>query len=159
MPSALARRAETDGRTLATVTAWAKGRLARRWSPTWEANLEHLADLFETHGEPAYGVYNRELFRPIHRQLTEAGFPCRPVLPGTMPLSVERWGPEDHRERRMWTLVHDGEVVLGALVTRFFHDHTDFRLPLPPMIEGLPESDHDAIRALVIEDPAGWPTV
>jgi hypothetical protein len=153
------RLAETEGRTLRTVTTWTKDRLARTWSPTWEANLDHLAELFDEHGEPAYGVYNRELFRPIHRQLAEAGFPCRPALPGTMQLSMEHWGAEDDRERRMWTLVHDGDVALGALVTRFFHDHTEFRLPRPPRIEGIAETDHDVIRALVAEDPEDWPTV
>ena len=56
----------------------------------------------------------------------------------------------------MWTLLLDDGTELGALVTRFFHDHTELRLPEPPTMAGLPETDHDAIRSIVTQAPERW---
>src|SRR2546421_12781067 len=113
--------------------------------------------MWEQIGEPAYGIYNRELFRPIQEALERESFACQPRLPGNRSLAEERWGPEYFRERRMWTLLVDtGGRELGALVTRFFHDHTQLRLPRPPTIKGLPETSHDRIRSLALEGPEHW---
>ncbi len=117
-----------------------------------------ISEAYQRMGEPAYGLYNRELFAPIQARLSAAGLLCKPPLPGTLPLSEEDWGPEDHRERRMWTLLHDERGTrIGAIVTRFFHDHTQLRLPEPPTAVGLSEVGHDQIRQIVVQDPTTWP--
>lgn len=158
MNTELTRHLVAEGRTLATAAEWINGQLDRSWEATWREHLPRIREVYERMGEPAYGVYNRELFAPIQRDLAAAGLRCAPSLPGTLPLSEEEWGPEEHRERRMWTLLNDEEGgPLGAVVTRFFHDHTQLRLPQPPTAFGLPEVEHDRIRAIVRQDPSTWP--
>jgi hypothetical protein len=120
MSGSLAPRLSTEGRTLDTVTAWMNDELKRTWKSTWDEHQQSINDMWERIGEPAYGLYNRELFHPIQRQLDDTGMTCSPKLPGTLPLSEEHWGGEDHRERRMWTLLFDEQRnSLGAAVTRF----------------------------------------
>lgn len=159
MSTELMRNLVAEGRTLATVADWINGQLDRRWEATWREHLPRIREVYERMGEPAYGVYNRELFAPLQRDLAATGLRCAPPLPGTLPLSEEEWGSEDHRERRMWTLVTDGAGgPLGAIVTRFFHDHTELRLPEPPTAVGLSEVEHDRIREIVLQDPSSWPS-
>jgi hypothetical protein len=157
MVATLADWLQRDGRSVATVSTWIQHRLDHDWSVVWTSRLGELHDLFDTIGEPAYGVYNRELYRPIQKALNHEGLTCKPTLPGSFALSEEEWGAEDDRERRMWTLLIDhGAEPIGSLVTRFFHDHTRLRLPRPPALEGLPDTDHDTIRAIVLGDPELW---
>lgn len=156
----LLQRLEQDGRTLATVGGWVAARVAADWSSSWQRQLPTLTDAWERIGEPAYGLYNRELFRPIQQDLETEGFRCDPALPGSMRQSEEDWGREDHRERRMWTVLVDRDgTELGALVVRFFHDHTELRLPAGPTMAALPETDHDAIREIVRQEPDTWAIV
>lgn len=141
------------------MAAWIRSRLDDVWLTSWQQQRPQLTEAWERIGEPAYGLYNRELFRPIQRELEEARLTCDPRLPGNMQLSEEDWGPEDFRERRMWTLLvdrEDGDRELGALVVRFFHDHTELRLPDKPSMEAVAETDHDVIRDIVVEDPEHW---
>jgi hypothetical protein len=156
-PVNLTERLRRDGRTADTVAAWIRARLDDDWQASWQRQLPALSEAWERIGEPAYGRYNRELFRPIQRDLQAEGLSCDPRLPGNLEYSEERWGPEDFRERRMWTLLlEDDGTALGALVVRFFHDHTELRLPDKPTMEALAESDHDTIRDIVVQDPAQW---
>ncbi len=146
------------GRNVVTVADWVAQELASSWQASWQAHLPMISEAYQRMGEPAYGLYNRELFVPIQARLAVAGLSCKPPLPGTLPLSEEDWGPEDHRERRMWTLLYDEQGrKIGAIVTRFFHDHTQLRLPEPPTAVGLSEVDHDRIRQIVVQDPSTWP--
>ena len=157
MTAHLTDRIRRDGRSVETCAAWIDEWLDARWEDVWRSQLGHLQQVWEEIGEPAYGVYNRELFRPVQSALTREAFTCRPRLPGNLSLSEEHWGPEDFRERRMWTLLVDADgTQLGALVTRFFHDHTELRLPRRPAMEGLIATDHDVIRSIVLGEPAGW---
>jgi hypothetical protein len=158
MTTALPELIGRDGRTLATVTGWIQAQLERIWEPTWSSRLPEFQHAFDTIGEPAYGMYNRELYRPLQAELDAQGFGCDPRLPGSLPLSEEWWGEENDRERRMWTLLVDRQEdrTLGALVTRFFHDHTMLRLPRPPRMESVAQTDHDVIRKLVVQEPRTW---
>lgn len=149
-----------EGRNVGVIATYVCGYLERRWQGVWEEQGPALVRAWERLGEPAYGLYNRELFRPIQAELEGEGLVCRPALPGSMASSEERWGPQDFRERRMWTVLRDheaGAVALGTLVMRFFHDHTQLRLPSPPSMIGLATTDDDAVRALVLDDAGRWP--
>ena len=161
MTTNLSERLSAEGRSLETVAAWIRDRLDASWDTAWQQHLPGITEAWERIGEPAYGMYNRELFRPIQRDLEETGLSCTPRLPGNMQLSEEDWGPEDFRERRMWTLLVDQQSdneALGALVVRFYHDHTQLRLPDKPTMEAVPETDHDVIRDIVVQDPQTWVT-
>ncbi len=158
MTTYLDQQLQRDGRSVATVADWIRRQLASTWESSWNEHLPMITDLYERCGEPAYGLYNRELFAPIQQQLVATGMICKPPLPGTLPLSEEDWGSDDHRERRMWTLLYDERrVKMGAIVTRFFHDHTELRLPEPPTVAGLTEIDHDRIREIILQDRSTWP--
>jgi len=158
MSTNLDRRLDRDGRSIAAVAGWVAQELASTWEVSWQDHLPMVSEAYQRMGEPAYGLYNRELFAPLQARLAAAGLVCKPPLPGTLPLSEEDWGPQDHRERRMWTLLHDEHgTAIGAIVTRFFHDHTQLRLPAPPTAVGLAEVNHDQIRQIVLQDPSTWP--
>lgn len=95
----------------------------------------------------------------MHHELEEQSLVCTPRLPGSMRFSEEEWGPQEYRERRMWTLLADratGEDAIGALVVRFYHDHTALRLPARPSMEAVASTDHDVIRSTVVQDPDLW---
>ena len=50
------------------------------------------------------------------------------------------------RERRMWCVVQPAQAdPIGALVIRLVHDHTQLRLPRPPGILALEQTETPAI--------------
>lgn len=144
--------------SLVSVVNWIRHQIESTWNRVWNENLPAVSDAYARIGEPAYAIYNRRLFHPIQQKLTRFTLTCDPALPGTLPLSEEEWGSEDYRERRMWTLFHDLEDdPVGSIVTRFFHDHTQLRLPEPPIVAGLYQTSHDQIRSIILQDPSTWP--
>lgn len=70
-----------------------------------------------------------------------------PEFPGHFATaSLEYWGPPEERERCLWCVVRTAEgTMLGTLVTRVFHDHTQFRIPHAPGIIPLEETETPAI--------------
>lgn len=161
MADTLAQHLAIGGRDVNTVAAWIQQQIGIDSDRSWEQNMPAIRKAWENIGDAAYGVFNRGLFDPMHDELERHDLICTPRLPGSMKLSEEEWGPEDHRERRMWTLLVDrtaGDAPLGALVVRFFHDHTELRLPALPTMVGLDETDHDRIRDTIVQDPATWDT-
>ncbi len=98
-------------------------------------------------GDRAYGIYCFNLFKPLQERLEQAEILPKPMLPGSFSQSVEQWGSWENRERRFWSLLErkDGKR-LGAIITRFYHDHTRLRLPKKPDIIALTEVDEEAIK-------------
>ena len=101
-----------------------------QWQEVFQSKLEEFQQIYATSGDPAYGAYCQALFRPLVEQLRQRGISCDPRLPGGFTQSIERWGPPQERERRFWSVLRqeDGKP-LGTIITRFFHDHTQLRLP------------------------------
>jgi hypothetical protein len=118
--------------TIHTLANYIKQYIHERCQPLLEENQEELLRVFEQAGENAYGVFSRMLCKPIQEQLTQAGFVCEPDYPG------------DFRTSSVET--REGTPV-GTLVTQFFHDHIRFRIPLPPGIQTLEETEPEAILA------------
>ena len=68
-----------------------------------------------------------------------------PSFPGTLSTSRE-WGPPEERERWMWSVVRPAQgAPVGTLVVRLVHDHTQFRIPPPPGVLAVKETEADAI--------------
>ncbi len=131
--------------TIHTLAEYIGQCIDAQWQPVWQQSQQEMQRFFDRAGEPAYGVYGRTLFRPIQEQLTHAGFLTAPSFPGTLTTSRE-WGPSEERERWMWCVVRPTHgAPIGTLVVRLAHDHTRFRLPHPPGILALEETDADAI--------------
>ena len=133
--------------TIHDWSGWIQDHLDDHWLSTWEEHLPKLRLVYETAGEPAYGLYSRRLFVPVRDALAGAGIGCRPALPGTFQLSEERWGSLACRERRLWSVLrHNDDRLLGGIVTRFFHDHTRLRVPKAPIVFAVEARDVRAIR-------------
>jgi Family of unknown function (DUF6022) len=135
--------------TIHTLASYIKQYIQEQCQPLLQENQEELLRVFSQAGEYAYGVFQRTLCRPLQEELKQAGFVCEPDYPGDFRASsVEYWGPPEERERCYWSVVKtaDGKP-LGTLVTQFFHDHTCFRIPLPPGVLTLEETETEAIIA------------
>lgn len=100
------------------------------WKDVWKQNQSELMDVHKKSGDRAYGIYCFNLFKPLQERLEQAEILPKPMLPGSFSQSVEQWGSWENRERRFWSLLErkDGKR-LGAIITRFYHDHTRLRLP------------------------------
>ncbi|MBV9227958.1 MAG: hypothetical protein JOZ18_01500, partial [Chloroflexi bacterium] len=94
------------------------------------------------------GVFSRMLFQQLREQFKQVGFVCEPDYPpgDFRSGSVEYWGPPEERERCLWSVVRTAQgTILGTIVTQVYHDHTQFRIPLPPSVLALEETETDAI--------------
>lgn len=117
----------------------------------WERNLPEVERIYEKNGDAAYGFFCRKLFEPLVADIVEAGFLPRPLLPGTFPQSEEHWGPWEDRERQFWSVIGRAkEQPLGTLVSRIFHDHTRLRLPRPPQVYLIRETDPERILEIIM---------
>jgi hypothetical protein len=141
---------ERREKTIETIASYIEHFLHEQWQLVLEQNQEELMRLYDKAGEAAYGRYAQRLFRPIHKQLTQAGFSSSPGFPGTLSTSRE-WGPLEERERWMWSVVREAAgAPIGALVVRLVHDHTQFRLPSAPSVLAVKETDADAIVQAIL---------
>ena len=129
-----------------TLASYIQQCIEEQWQQVWQQDLEELLRIFDKAGEgAAYGTYAHRLFQPVREQLKRTGFRSSPGFPGTLSTSRE-WGPPKERERWMWSVVRHGQAApLGTLVIRLVHDHTQFRLPHPPGVIAVEETDTDAI--------------
>lgn len=141
-----------EERTIQTLAGYIRQYIDEQWQSVLEQNREELLRIFDNAGEgAAYGTYAQKLFRPVQQEMKGAGFLSEPSFPGTLTTSRE-WGPQEERERWMWSVVRrtqegkEEEVELdGTLVIRFFHDHTRLRIPHPPEVLVIEETQDDAI--------------
>jgi hypothetical protein len=99
------------------------------WEMVYQQNREEMARRYGEIGDTVYGIYGARLFRPVHAQMKEEGLRATPRLPGHFNSSRE-WGPEDERERWMWSKITTAEgAAVGTIVTVFYHDHLQIRIP------------------------------
>ncbi len=131
--------------TIETLTSYIRQYIDEQWHHVLQKSQEEFQRIYDKAGEPAYGTYAQRLFRPIREQLTRAGFLSEPGFPGTLSTSLE-WGPLEERERWMWCVVRPAQgTPIGTIVIRLVHDHTRFRIPHPPGVLAVEETDADAI--------------
>jgi hypothetical protein len=137
----LSREQEITVHTLASLM----NRHSRKnWKSVLDENQQVFADAFRKLGEPAYGQFGRMLFGPVIGEMERAGFTLESEH---LASSVEYWGPPEERERCMWFVVKKDGSPLGSLVTRVFHDHTQFRIPRSPDVFALESTERDEIVA------------
>lgn len=136
---------EQRERTIHRLASYIQQYIHEQWQQVLQQSQEELVRIYDKAGEAAYGTYARRLFRPVREQLSRAGFLSEPGFPGSLSTSRE-WGPLKTRERWMWCVVKPAQgAPIGTLVIRLVHDHTRFRLPHPPGVLALEETDPDAI--------------
>lgn len=138
--------------TIQTLASYIQQCIQEQWQPMLQQGQEELLRMYDKAGEgAAYGTYAHRLFQPIQEQLKRAGFRSSPSFPGTLSTSRE-WGPPEERERWMWSVVREAAgAPIGTLVVRLVHDHTQFRLPSPPGVFAVKETDADAIVQAILQ--------
>ncbi|HXV98187.1 MAG TPA: DUF6022 family protein [Anaerolineae bacterium] len=134
-------------RDIHAIGRYIQAHIAENWQVVLETRHDKLLDAYNRAGDMAYGTYLDLLFRPVHKQLKQAGLRPKPRLPGDFDISRE-WGrlDETDQQRWMWSTIHsiEGEA-LGTIVTIVFHDHTQFRIPRQPQIIALAETSQQAV--------------
>ncbi len=146
----LAETFSLKGRTLEVVATYAQQYVDEHCQQVLQENRAALEEIYARLGDPAYASYSQALFRPLFDEIREAALICDPGLPGSFPLSREQWGPQDERERRFWCVLREENGRdLGTLVTRFFHDHTQLRIPRTPIVLPLVQTNQTAIAQMV----------
>src|SRR3954454_22319776 len=139
--STLVEALSRKGMKIETVTEYIQFYLDEHWQMVWRDHLSEIERVYAQSGDPAYGVYGRALFPPVDEELRQANLTCRPGFPGEFSSSWEQ-GPREERERRFWCVLQHGEArTIGALVTRFFHDHPQLRIPRPPVVLTVEKTD------------------
>jgi hypothetical protein len=138
---------EQSEMTIHMLTSSIQQYIHEQWQQVLQQSQEELLRIYDKAGEAAYGTYAQRLFRPVQEQLKQAGVLSEPRFPGTLSTSRE-WGPLEERERWMWSVVRRAKgAPFGTIVIRFFHDHTQFRIPYPPLVLALEETGTTAIVA------------
>lgn len=142
------------------LARYIEGHIAENWQTLIQKNSAKLLDAYDRAGDMAYGTYLTMLFRPVHRQLKQAGLRPAPQLPGDFDISRE-WGTKEQtdQQRWMWSTINSaaGEP-LGTIVTIVFHDHTQFRIPRQPQVIALPETGKEAVVAALSHCSADFKT-
>ncbi len=133
--------------TIHTLASYIRQYIREQSQSLLQEQQVEMTHMFDKAGEYAYGVFFRKLCQPFQEQLALAGFVCEPGYPGDFrSTSIEYWGPPEERERCLWCVVRTAQgTPLGTIVTQVFHDHTQFRLPHPPGVLALEETETGAI--------------
>ncbi|MBV9786704.1 MAG: hypothetical protein JOZ51_00910 [Chloroflexi bacterium] len=136
---------ESSEPAIFAIGRFIEAQIAENWQRVLETRHDRLIDTYHRLGEMVYGAYGEFLFRPIRQEIKQAGFRLAPRLPGEFDISRE-WGTEEDRQRWMWSTVSTADgTAIGTIVVKYYHDHTEFRVPRPPAILALTETGKDAV--------------
>ncbi|RAL26903.1 DUF6022 family protein [Thermoflavimicrobium daqui] len=114
------------------------------WQKVLEENYDLLLQSFKKIGEPTYGIYLKKLMTPVFEQLFKAGFQFKSIL--NLHDSLEEWGPQENRDRMLWSVVKDQENnPIGTFIIELFHSHTQFAIPSMPRVFVLEEIERENI--------------
>ncbi|MGX9706030.1 DUF6022 family protein [Laceyella tengchongensis] len=151
--------AESEGNRIDVIAQYINEHITENWQAIFEEKYSQLMDAYKKVGDPAYGTYLNFLFLPIHEQLKESGLKPLPRLPGDLNISRE-WGNTNDftdQERWMWSVIEEENgVALGTIVTKVYHDHTQLRVPRPPEVFALTETDQADIVAALSQRSAAF---
>lgn len=146
LPPALSDREKDD---ILALGERIQAHVDAQWQALLEENAEVLQIAYERSGDAAYGVFLGLLYRPIRILLEQADRRAVPHLPGDFEISRE-WGSADEtdNQRWMWSTIETVEgQTLGTLVTVVHHDHSRFRIPRPPAVIAISETEREAVEA------------
>ena len=105
----------------------------------FEQNFGHLTEPHGLMDDRVYQQYLKLLFEPVEEALRGGGFAARPALADSFAMARE-WGPEHERQKWLWSKISSPTgQLLGTLLVIFYHDHTQVRIPRPPLVLPLQE--------------------
>jgi hypothetical protein len=139
----------SKSRTIQSIVAAIQEYIQENWQRVWEEGREELLQMHQSKGDFAYAMYAQKLFQAVRERLTQHGLSSVPAFPGILPQSIEKWGPANERERCFWSVVSDEQGVSGSIVLRFFHDHTNLRLPEVPRVLALEAGEQEVIARFI----------
>lgn len=120
-----------------------------QWEPVFLSMRDEMIASYDELGDGVYGVYGAKLFKSLHDQFKTLGIRANSRLPGNLNISRE-WGDDDSdRQRWMWSKITVDGAAIGTIVTVFYHDHIQIRIPRSFRIIPLEAvSKGDVIRVL-----------
>ncbi len=138
--------AENHSRDIFTIGRYVQQYVNENWQAVFQAERDEMVRLYPEIGDSVYGVYGNKLFKALHEEFKTHGLRATPKLPGSLNLSRE-WGDDDRdRQRWMWSKVvgQDGTAI-GTIVTIFYHDHVEIRIPRVFKVIALKETSKGAV--------------
>lgn len=138
-----------NSRDISTIGRYVQQHVDQHWEPVFLSMRDEMIASYDELGDAVYGVYGAKLFKPVHDQFKALGLRANSRLPGNLNISRE-WGDDDSdRQRWMWSKITVDGTAIGTIVTVFYHDHIQIRIPRSFRIIPLEAvSKGDVIRAL-----------
>ena len=137
--------AQSQSSDIQAVGRYIQRYVDENWEMVYQNCRAEMLARYPEIGDTVYGIYGARLFKHIHNQLREVGYRATPRLPGNFMISRE-WGAEDDRQRWMWSkITRAGGETIGTIVTVFFHDHLQIRIPRPFQIIALEATSKRAV--------------
>lgn len=138
--------AENNSSDIFTIGRYVQQYVNENWQVVFQAERDEMVRLYPEIGDSVYGVYGNKLFKALHEEFKTSGLRATPKLPGSLNISRE-WGDDEHdRQRWMWSKVvgQDGTAV-GTIVTIFYQDHVEIRIPRVFKVIALKETSKGAV--------------
>jgi hypothetical protein len=136
-----------NGRDIHSLARYIQRHVDEHWEAIYNDTRPEMVDKFPQIGDTVYGIYGSHLFKPVHDQLKQVGLRATPRLPGHF-MSSREWGPEDERQRWMWSKITlDNGAAVGTIAVAFYHDHNEIRIPRAFKIVALDETAKGAVIA------------
>jgi hypothetical protein len=138
--------AENNSSDIFTIGRYVQQYINENWQVVFQAERDEMVRLYPEIGDSVYGVYGNKLFKALHEEFKANGLRATPKLPGSLNISRE-WGEDERdRQRWMWSKIvgQDGKAV-GTIVTIFYHDHVEIRIPRVFKVIALKETSKGAV--------------
>lgn len=138
--------AQNNSSDIFTIGRYVQQYVNENWEAVFQAERDEMVRLYPEIGDSVYGVYGNKLFKALHEEFKAIGLRATPKLPGSLNLSRE-WGNDDRdRQRWMWSkIVGSDGTAIGTLVTIFYHDHIEIRIPRVFKMMALKETSKGAV--------------
>ena len=138
--------AENNSSDIFTIGRYIQQYVNEHWEAIFQANRDEMIRLYPEIGDSVYGVYGNKLFKALHEEFKAHGLRATPKLPGSLNISRE-WGDDERdRQRWMWSKIVGADgTAIGTIVTVFFHDHIEIRIPHIFQIIALKETSKGAV--------------
>jgi hypothetical protein len=137
---------ENQSSDIFTIANYVQQYVNDNWEATFQANRNEMIRLYPEIGDSVYGVYGNKLFKAVHEEFKANGLRATPKLPGSLNMSRE-WGDDERdRQRWMWSKIIGADgTAIGTIVTVFYHDHIEIRIPRVFQIIALKETSKSAV--------------
>jgi hypothetical protein len=137
---------EKQSSDIFTIANYVQQYVNEHWNAIFQENRDEMVRLYPEIGDSVYGVYGNKLFKVLHEEFKANGLRATPKLPGSLNMSRE-WGDDERdRQRWMWSKIIGADgTAIGTIVTVFYHDHIEIRIPRVFQIIALKETSKSAV--------------